>query len=59
MDRLTDLNLIVDTIPERDPLLWAGEEPPEKDLGLGIGRRVTWQTPFHREAVKKALKLLG
>jgi len=56
MDRLTDLNLIVDTIPERDPLLWAGEAPPEKDLGLGIGRRVAWQTPLHREAVEKALR---
>ncbi|MEM0464169.1 MAG: hypothetical protein QXE89_08855 [Pyrobaculum sp.] len=50
-----DQNLLVDTIPRRDPRFWAGE-PPEKDLELGIGRRVAWQTPLHREAVRWALE---
>ncbi|MEM1610750.1 MAG: ATP-binding protein [Sulfolobales archaeon] len=56
MDRLTDLNLIVDTIPERNPWFWVGEVPPEKDPELGIGRRIAWQTPLYREAVKIALR---
>jgi len=29
--------------------------PPERDLELGVGRRVAWQTPLHREAVRLAL----
>ncbi|MEM4731547.1 MAG: ATP-binding protein [Desulfurococcaceae archaeon] len=56
MDKLVDMNLIVDTLPERDPWFWAGEPPPEKDLGLGIGKDVAWQTPLHREAVRRALE---
>ena len=56
MDKLVDLNLIVDTLPERDHWFWAGEPPPERDPELGIGRHVAWRTPLHREAVKKALE---
>ena len=56
MDKLVDLNLIVDTLPERDHWFWAGEPPPERDPELGIGKRVAWQTPLHREAVRKALE---
>lgn len=56
MDKLVDLNLIVDAIPPRDPHFWAGEPPPERDPELGIGRRVAWQTPLHREAVRSALE---
>ena len=56
MEKLVDQNLIVDTIPRRDPRLWAGEPPPERDSELGIGRRVAWQTPLHREAVRRALE---
>nr|WP_181953840.1 ATP-binding protein [Pyrobaculum arsenaticum] len=56
MDKLVDMNLVVDTLPERDPWFWVGELPPEKDLELGIGRRVAWQTPLHREAVRRALE---
>ena len=58
MNKLVDMNLIIDTIPERDPELWAGETPPEKDPELGVGRNVAWQTPLHREAVKKALNII-
>lgn len=51
MGNLVDTNLVADTLPRRDPRHWAGEPPPEKDPGLGIGRRVAWQTPLPKEAV--------
>jgi len=50
-------NLIFYQIRDRDERLWIDEPPPKKDLELGIGRYVAWQTPLHREAVKKALHL--
>ena len=56
MDNLVDTNLVADTLPRRDPRHWAGEPPPVKDSGLGIGRCVAWQTPLHREAVRRALE---
>ena len=56
LDKLVELNLIVDTIPERRQELWIDEPPPERDLELGIGERMAWQSPLHREAVKRALK---
>ncbi|ADN49879.1 ATP-binding protein [Vulcanisaeta distributa] len=55
MDKLVELNLIIDDIPERKEYLWIGEPPPEKDGELGIGRYVAWQTPIHREAIRKVL----
>jgi hypothetical protein len=48
-------NLIVYFIRDRDLELWIDIPPPERDLELGIGKRVAWQTPLHREAVKRAL----
>jgi hypothetical protein len=59
MEKLVELNLIVDSIPRRENWLWIDQPPPEKDLELGVGRRVGWQTPLHREAVKKALEELA
>ena len=56
LNRLAEMNLIVDAVPEREPEHWIDEPPPQKDLELGIGRRIAWQTPLHREAVKRALK---
>jgi hypothetical protein len=49
-------NLIVYSLRDRNPELWIDEPPPEKDPEIGIGRHVAWQTPLHREAVKKAIK---
>ena len=49
-------NLIVYNMYDRESWLWVDEPPPEKDLELGIGKRVAWQTPLHREAVRKALE---
>jgi len=50
---LIELNLIID-VWERDKF-WVDVPPPEKDLELGIGKYYAWQTPLHREAVKRAL----
>jgi energy-coupling factor transporter ATP-binding protein EcfA2 len=56
MDKLVELNLVVDSVYPREPWLWIDEPPPERDLELSIGKRVAWQTPLHREAVRKALE---
>jgi len=56
LDKLVELNLIVDAIPERRQDFWIDEPPPQKDLELGIGKRIAWQSPLHREAVKRAMK---
>jgi ABC-type phosphate/phosphonate transport system ATPase subunit len=55
LNKLVNLNLAVDAIPGRELNRWIDEPPPEKDLELGIGRHVAWQTPLHREAIKKTL----
>ncbi|MEM1597640.1 MAG: ATP-binding protein [Pyrobaculum sp.] len=57
LDRLVELNLVAEVNPHRDPYFWLDQPPAEKDLELGIGRYVAWQTPLHREAVRKALNL--
>jgi hypothetical protein len=59
MEKLAEYNLIVDSVPRRENWLWIDQPPPEKDLELGVGRRVAWQTPLHREAVKRALTEVG
>ena len=59
LSRLVELNLVVDAVPERERYLWIDEPPPEKDLELGVGRHVAWQTPLHREAVRRALEGRG
>jgi GTPase SAR1 family protein len=56
MQKLIELNLIISSIMYRDPELWIDQPPPQKDLELGIGKYVAWQTPLHREAVRKALQ---
>jgi hypothetical protein len=54
-EELIAKNLIVYNIYDRDPWFWIDEPPPEKDLELGIGKDVAWQTPLHREAVRRAI----
>jgi hypothetical protein len=54
---LIEKNLIVYDMYSRNPDLWVDEPPPEKDPETGIGKYIAWQTPLHREAVKKALEL--
>jgi len=50
------MNLIIDDLPERDVKRWIDLPPPRKDLEIGVGEHVAWQTPIYREAVKMTLK---
>jgi hypothetical protein len=54
--QLVERNLIVYNMYDRWPSFWVDQPPPERDPELGIGKNVAWQTPIHREAVRKALK---
>ena len=56
LERLVDINVLIDSITYRDPPLWIDQPPPERDLELGIGKHVVWHTPLHREAVRRALQ---
>ena len=56
LNKLVELNLVIDDIPWRKEYLWIDEPPLEKDLELGVGKLVAWQTPLHREAIKMTLK---
>jgi hypothetical protein len=56
--KLIELNLIIDSITYRDLELWIDQPPPQKDLELGIGKHIAWQTPLHREAIRRALQEL-
>ena len=53
IDKLVELNLIIE--------LWdrsygyIDQPPPERDPELGIGRYYAWQTPLHREALKRTI----
>jgi energy-coupling factor transporter ATP-binding protein EcfA2 len=55
-DELISKNLVVYGMFYRKPTLWMDEPPPERDPELGIGEEVAWQSPLHREAVRRALK---
>ena len=55
---LIEKNLIIYHMHRRFEHRWIDTPPPEKDLELGIGRYVAWQTPLHREAIKKMIKEL-
>jgi len=54
--QLVERNLVVYNMYDRDPHFWMDQPPPERDPELGIGRDVAWQTPIHREAVRRALR---
>jgi hypothetical protein len=54
LQRLVELNLVVDDLPARESFLWI-DTPPEADLEIGVGKYVAWQTPVHREAVRRTL----
>jgi len=56
LNKLVELNLIVDDLPSRNSPNWLDEPPPKKDLEVGIGEYIAWQTPIHREAVREVLK---
>ena len=49
-------NLIVYNMYDRRPSFWVDAPPPERDPELCIGKNAAWQTPIHREAVRRALE---
>jgi len=51
---LIEMNLLIE-IWDRDERLWIDVPPPEKDPELGISEYYAWQTPLHKEAVKRIL----
>ncbi len=55
IDKLVELNLIVDVFDRKD-YLWFDFPPPERDPELGIGKYYAWQTPLHKEAIRRALE---
>jgi hypothetical protein len=56
INKLIELNLIISSITYRDLELWIDQPPPQKDLELGIGKHIAWQTPLYREAIRRALQ---
>ena len=56
MRELEARNLLVYNMYDRRPSFWIDQPPPEKDPELGIGKNVAWQSPIHREAVRRALR---
>jgi energy-coupling factor transporter ATP-binding protein EcfA2 len=55
LHKLVEINLAVSDMYSRISNLWIDMPPPEKDLELGIGKYAAWQTPLHREAIRKVL----
>jgi hypothetical protein len=55
VSELVEKNLIIYDLYPRDNKFWIDEPPLERDLDIGVGRYVAWQTPIHREAVRRAL----
>jgi len=55
---LVEANFIIE-VWNHKPYFWIDEPPPEKDPELGIGKFYAWQTPLHREAVRRALQWAG
>jgi len=58
VNELIEKNLIVYHMHKRLELRWIDTPPPERDLELGIGKHIAWQTPLYREAVKRVIKEL-
>ncbi len=44
---------------DRSREAWIDTPPPLKDLELGIGEHIAWQTPLHKEAVRMMLEQGG
>ena len=55
LNKLVELNLIIDAVPERDQRIWIDVPPLERDLELGIGKHIAWQIPLYKESIKKVL----
>ncbi|MEM3326398.1 MAG: ATP-binding protein, partial [Thermoproteus sp.] len=55
VNKLIELNLVARITEYREEYLWVDAPPPERDPELGVGKYYAWQTPLHREAVRRAL----
>jgi hypothetical protein len=55
LNKLVEMNVVAEVMG-RYEYLWVDEPPPERNPELGVGRNVAWQTPLHREAVRRALR---
>ena len=55
LNKLVEVNMVAEVMG-RYEYLWVDEPPPERDPELGVGRNVAWQSPIHREAVRRALR---
>ena len=56
VNELIARNLIIYNMHKRIKLRWIDQPPSERDPELGIGRYAAWQTPLHREAVRRAVE---
>ncbi len=54
LKKLVELNMVME-LWDRSNNAWIDTPPPLKDLELGIGEYIAWQTPLHREAVKQVV----
>jgi hypothetical protein len=55
LNKLVEMNVVA-KVMGRYEYLWVDEPPPERDPEQGVGKNVAWQTPLHREAVRRALR---
>ena len=55
LNKLVELNLVIDAVPERDQRIWIDAPPLERDLELGIGKHVAWQISLYKDSIKKFL----
>ncbi|MEZ0318797.1 MAG: ATP-binding protein, partial [Pyrobaculum sp.] len=55
IEKLVELNLVVEMFELRKLEFWVDQPPPERDPEIGVGKYYAWQTPLHREAVRRAL----
>jgi len=56
--KLEKLNLIVDLHDRSYSEGWIGAPPP-KNPELGVGNKIAWQTPLHKEAVQKIIQQIA
>jgi hypothetical protein len=56
VNELKARNLIIYNMHSRIKIRWIDQPPPERDPELGISRYAAWQTPLHREAVRRAVE---
>jgi hypothetical protein len=59
MEKLAELNLIVESTEGGESWYWVNQPPPERDPEIVVGWHAAWQSPLHRETVRRTLAELG